>query len=133
MSKWKTLLAFVLLFPFLPLQVVAQQPHPVGSLEMIDDTGTKLGIVIGKTQLGLGGEVMGPPLVVVEIEGRLLPIYVGRDRFVGTESVLYFTSTDCMGPALAEYSGSPFPERLWLFQVGASMRQTPVLLQARSP
>jgi tetrahydromethanopterin S-methyltransferase subunit G len=74
-----------------------------GGFTVVDNTGKKIGSIVGVMQ---GTRIT---IVVLPINGQLFPLEVLRDGYVRGGG-LFFTSTDCTGQAYVPSGTSPFLE-----------------------
>jgi hypothetical protein len=84
------------------IETHAQLLTKLPTLTVVDADGVMVGTVLGfEHGAGLAGTV---PFVSFEVDGTLLLIAVGKQRFAGWASHLFFAQQDCQGqPYLAQY------------------------------
>ncbi len=87
----RTVQACLLLLPLLVSFSLSQQLNPLGSLEVIDATGKRVGSVVSLS----GG---GHPRVALQANGSFVHVRLNADRFIGFPP-LFFEDSDCSGRA----------------------------------
>lgn len=79
----------------------AQRPRvkPVGRVTVVDSKGKTVGTLLGGLGMAFvhaGHNIAFTPTVLLDVQGRLVPLDVAREGFY-TDSILYYESTDCAG------------------------------------
>jgi len=98
-----------------PFRGFGQQPRvrPLREVMVVDSKGKLVGATVGGMgMLTVGSSLQIRFIVLLQLDGLVVPVAVGRDRFYGG-GVLYFEAEDCQGTP-------------W-FPVDTSSSETPIL------
>ncbi len=107
-----SLLLFSCIPCFFPSSAYSQKPRvrPVVRITIVDSKDATIGVLLGGLGLNfapVGHNIAFTPTVLLDVEGRLVPVGVAKEGF-RSDTILYYESTGCAGqPWVADISLAP--------------------------